>query len=107
MLIEVKRVLGFPKLFRFDPGDFIKLLSSKTKKYFSSKDDAILLWQCMPLPVLRQNVSIKEAAPVSQCKHLEEQQKIQIIEKLIHSFCRRYSDPFVHKSRPVVVTRKE
>ena len=35
MLREVKRVVGFPKIFWFDPGSSIKVLSIKMEKMFS------------------------------------------------------------------------
>ena len=45
---RVKKVLAFPKMFRFDPGSSMKLLSSKIKKNVSPKHAAILSWQSMP-----------------------------------------------------------
>ena len=51
MLRGVKRVLAFLKIFRFDPGSSIKVLSHKIEKNVSFKYGAILPQHDMPSPV--------------------------------------------------------
>ena len=49
--MKLKKVLAFSKIFSFDPGSSIKLLSSKIEKNISPKYGAILPWQVMPSAV--------------------------------------------------------
>ena len=51
MLRGVKRVLAFLKIFRFNPGSSMKVLSRKIEKNVSFKYGAILPQHDMPSPV--------------------------------------------------------
>ena len=51
VLREIKRVLAFLKIYSFDPGSSIKLLSTKIEKNVSPKYGAILPWQGIPSSV--------------------------------------------------------
>ena len=66
---ELKSVLTFPQIFKFEPYSSIKVLSTKYKNV-SLKYGVILPQQGMLSSVLSLNVSINEAVPASPYKHL-------------------------------------
>ena len=90
VLREVKIVLAFPKIFRFDTNSSIKLLSNKIEKVFLLSMKRLYAGRTYHYPCRFETYQLMQL-PASPYKHLREQQQ-NVLESIGHSFYIHNSD---------------